>query len=196
MQLSEAQEKRRAAILKAATAEFSARRFDEVKLDDIAARAGVGKGTLYLYFSNKEELFLQMAVEGVEEMAARIEGIAALEIPFRDRFLMFGREVTEFVGSRSVMFRLMHQAFSETIRTEFLRQHRKLVQAARGLLQRGIDEGALRADFSAAELHCLLIGPLIFRMRVNEFNRDQIEAEGLFRFFWEAASRKGDAADE
>jgi AcrR family transcriptional regulator len=44
-------------ILKAAMQTFVERGFAATKLDDVAARAGVSKGTLYLYFANKEQLF-------------------------------------------------------------------------------------------------------------------------------------------
>lgn len=181
---------KRAAILKAAFGEFKNQRFDAVKLDDIAARAGVGKGTLYLYFKNKEELFMQMALDGVEQMAERMKEITALESPFRDRFFLFGREVGSFVEKRSIMFRLMHQISSESVQREFMSQHRLLVKAARGLLKVGVDEGMLRKDVSVADLHCLLIGPLLFRVRLNKFNQDDIEVDTLLTLFWAAASVK------
>ena len=44
-------------ILAAALALFAERGFAATRLDDVALRAGVTKGTLYLYFPNKEELF-------------------------------------------------------------------------------------------------------------------------------------------
>ena len=44
-------------ILAAALALFAERGFVATRLDDVALRAGVTKGTLYLYFPNKEELF-------------------------------------------------------------------------------------------------------------------------------------------
>ena len=44
-------------ILKAALQTFVERGFAATKLDEVAARAGVSKGTLYLYFPNKEQLF-------------------------------------------------------------------------------------------------------------------------------------------
>jgi AcrR family transcriptional regulator len=183
-------QKKRAVILAAAAAEFKDRRFDAVTLDEVAARAGVGKGTLYLYFTNKEDLFLQMALDGVEEMVAWIGEISALNCDFRERFFLFGREVGAFIRTRSVMFRLMNQIGSEVVRKEFMKQHRKLVKAARKLLQTGMDEGVLRNDFSVADLHCLLIGPLLFRVRLNEFNRDGIEVDSILTLFWEAACRK------
>ena len=181
---------KRAAILQAAFDEFKNRRFDAVKLDDVAARAGVGKGTLYLYFKNKEELFMQMALDGVEQMAERMKEIAAMDVPFRERFFLFGREVGVFVEKRSVMFRLMHQISSESVQKEFMGQHRLLVKAARSLLKAGVDEGVLRKDVSVADLHCLLVGPLLFRVRLNKFNEDGIQVETLLKLFWDAASLK------
>ena len=181
---------KRAVILNAAAEVFQNRRFDEVTLDEIAVRAGVGKGTIYLYFSNKEDLFVQMAVDGVEAMAVRMREIAALDGSFRERFFLFGHEVGAFVEKRSIMFRLMYQTGSTEIREEFFCYHRELVTATRGLLQKGGGEGAFRSDFTLAQLHCLLIGPLLFRFRLNEFNQDQIEVEPLLRLFWDAAAVK------
>ena len=184
-------QEKRAAILKAALAEFTGKRFDEVKLDGIAARAGVGKGTLYLYFKNKEDLFIQMALDGVEGMAARIQDITAMETDFRDRFFMFGREAGVFVRKRAIMFQLMHQIGSESVQKKFMQQHKLLIRAARGLLQVGMDEGVLRSDVTVADLHCLLIGPLLFRVRLNKFNNDNIEVDTLLNLFWGAAARQG-----
>src|SRR5277367_6476744 len=48
---------RRDAILDAALDEFSARGFAAARLDDVAKRAGVAKGTIYLHFKDKESLF-------------------------------------------------------------------------------------------------------------------------------------------
>ena len=51
---------RREAILAAALEEFSARGFEAARLDDVARRAGVAKGTIYLYFRDKESLFQEL----------------------------------------------------------------------------------------------------------------------------------------
>ena len=50
-------EERRDAIVAAAIEEFAARGFGATRIDDIAARAGVAKGTIYLYFRDKVALF-------------------------------------------------------------------------------------------------------------------------------------------
>jgi AcrR family transcriptional regulator len=52
-------------ILSAALELFAEKGFAATRLDDIAARAGVSKGTVYLYFSNKEDLFRAVIHEGI-----------------------------------------------------------------------------------------------------------------------------------
>ncbi len=51
---------RRAAIVDAAMEEFIARGFAATRLDDIAKRAGVAKGTIYLHFKDKESMFEEL----------------------------------------------------------------------------------------------------------------------------------------
>lgn len=64
---------RPAEILDAALEVFTAKGFAATRLDEVAARAGVSKGTLYLYFSSKEELFKAMVRQTV------LPGVGALE---------------------------------------------------------------------------------------------------------------------
>ena len=51
---------RRAAIIEAALDEFIARGFAATRLDDVAKRAGVAKGTIYLHFKDKESMFEEL----------------------------------------------------------------------------------------------------------------------------------------
>lgn len=51
---------RRSEIIRAALTLFAARGFAATKLDDVAAAAGIAKGTIYLYFETKEELFREV----------------------------------------------------------------------------------------------------------------------------------------
>jgi AcrR family transcriptional regulator len=66
-------EERPRQILDAALAEFGERGLSGARLDDIARRAGVSKGTIYLYFPNKEELFRELIRQTVGEMLAQQE---------------------------------------------------------------------------------------------------------------------------
>src|SRR5437762_6697473 len=51
---------RRAAIIEAALEEFIARGFTATRIDDVAKRAGVAKGTIYLHFKDKESMFEEL----------------------------------------------------------------------------------------------------------------------------------------
>lgn len=63
---------RRQAIVDAALAEFSAKGFAAARLEDIAARAGVGKGTIYLYFADKEALFQELVRTSIVPIVGRL----------------------------------------------------------------------------------------------------------------------------
>jgi AcrR family transcriptional regulator len=60
-------------LIAAALELFVERGFAATKLDDVAARAGVSKGTLYLYFTSKEELFKAVIQQGILPVVAQGE---------------------------------------------------------------------------------------------------------------------------
>jgi AcrR family transcriptional regulator len=62
-------------ILGAALACFAERGFAATRLDDVAQRAGITKGTLYLYFPNKEELFKAVVAQGLVPILERGEAL-------------------------------------------------------------------------------------------------------------------------
>jgi len=59
-------------MLEAAAALFGTQRFHEVRMEDIATAAGVGKGTIYRYFSDKEDLYLALLERASKQMHERL----------------------------------------------------------------------------------------------------------------------------
>ena len=86
-------EARKAAILAAARGMIADSGFDGVTMSGLAQRAGLAKGTLYLYVATKEEVFLSLFVAAMDDFVARFEGLtdpesiaeemtrAAMEVP-------------------------------------------------------------------------------------------------------------------
>src|SRR5262249_40755196 len=74
---------RREAILEAALEEFSARGFAWTRLDDVARRAGVAKGTIYLYFRDKESLFQELVRTMLSPLVGAIEAAPLGDLPIR-----------------------------------------------------------------------------------------------------------------
>jgi len=85
---------RRDAILAAALEEFSARGFEATRLDDVAKRADVAKGTIYLYFRDKESLFQELIRTMLTPVIGSIEALGAADVPVS---MLAGRIVDLFV---------------------------------------------------------------------------------------------------
>ena len=89
---------RKQAILDAALDVFAERGFEAARLDDVAARAGVAKGTLYLYFEDKEALFEEVVRGAVSPILERLDLLAtAPDLPtdkiLENLFAVFEKEV-------------------------------------------------------------------------------------------------------
>lgn len=66
--------KRGEQILDAAAQLFAKNRYHEVRMDDVAAHAGVAKGTLYRYYRDKEDLYLALTVHGIHQLYEQSRG--------------------------------------------------------------------------------------------------------------------------
>ena len=69
-------------IVQAALAVFAEKGFAGAKLDEIAARAGVSKGALYLYFATKEEMFRAVVEQAVRPNLALVQDMATAQMAF------------------------------------------------------------------------------------------------------------------
>jgi AcrR family transcriptional regulator len=100
---------RRDAILAAALEEFSARGFAAARLEDVAQRAGVGKGTIYLHFRDKEALFQELITTMLVPFITSIEAVPPIGLPVRavlERFVdLFLREI--YATERRKLIRLI-----------------------------------------------------------------------------------------
>ncbi|MGO8752070.1 MAG: TetR/AcrR family transcriptional regulator [Thermoguttaceae bacterium] len=67
-------EEKRRKILQAASDLFTSRPFHKVLLSDVATAAAVGKGTVYIYFKNKEELYLAVLYQAFERLVDQLRG--------------------------------------------------------------------------------------------------------------------------
>ena len=142
---------RRDAILEAALDEFSAKGFASARLDDVAKRAGIAKGTIYLYFADKESLFQELIRAKMVPVVGSLELALATELPLRavveQAVEIFVREV--FGTRRKLVIRLMisegprFPALAEFYYREVLS---RLLKALRGLLRHAHERGELGSD--------------------------------------------------
>jgi AcrR family transcriptional regulator len=142
-------EERPKQILDAALAVFAERGLAAARLDDIAKRAGVSKGTIYLYFANKEELFRGVVrgtvISFIEQGEAQFEA-------HRDPQLALDLWMTgHWAWIRSATFPAIHRLVNSELRdfpdlaafyaTEVVGRAQRLVC---DILERGMDTGVFR----------------------------------------------------
>ena len=135
-------------ILTAALQVFGECGLANARLQDIAERAGVSKGTIYLYFPNKEELFREMVRQTAVVAIERAEQVVTHGTP-TVQLLTFMRGYWTFVRSPvfSTIYRLvlgeLHQFpdLAKFYAIEVVARGQKLLS---GIIQKGIDAGEFR----------------------------------------------------
>jgi AcrR family transcriptional regulator len=166
-----ARQDRRRGIMQAAEKLFRSRRFHEITTDDVAREAGVGKGTLYRYFRDKEDLFFQTATSGFDELCDLVRRRVSDRAPFGEQLLAGCRLICEFFERRKHLLRMI---IAEDCRISLAKGslgarwkvHReRLLAAVADIVRRGVGEGVIRDDLPADVLAQFLLGMLRTRAR-------------------------------
>src|SRR5690348_9289181 len=89
-----------ARILQAAVELFTERDFHQVLMDDVADRAGVGKGTVYRYFPTKEELYFATIFEGWDRLGKELEVVVQQQEPLSHTLAQVTRHVLAYFWRR------------------------------------------------------------------------------------------------
>ena len=90
---------RRAAIIEAALDEFISRGFTATRIDDVARRAGVAKGTIYLHFKDKESMFEELIRTALVPLIGRLHAPPPSGGSVRDAVEAFARTFIQEVAS-------------------------------------------------------------------------------------------------
>ena len=142
---------RREAILAAALDEFSAQGFAATRMDDVARRAGVGKGTIYLHFQDKEALFQDLVRTMLVPLVAGLEATRPGDQPVRKlvgSFIdLFVREVYN-TRRRNVLRLVLTEGQRFPTLAEFYYREvvGRAIAAMRALLERAVARGELKDD--------------------------------------------------
>ena len=101
--------KRREDILRAAREVFFSRGAGRATIDDVAARAEVSKGTIYLYFESKEAILAHFVLEGLDLLSSQLQTAYAphKDLPADERVRRLAHAYLKFSKSHHEYFRLM-----------------------------------------------------------------------------------------
>jgi TetR/AcrR family fatty acid metabolism transcriptional regulator len=188
---------RRLAIMQAAEKLFTSRRYHELTTDDIARAARVGKGTIYRYFEDKDDLFFQVAVSGFEELCELLRSRVPGDAPFRDQLLGACAEIPKFYRRRAQLLRMMQAEEGrmpwrqDKIRQRWAARRETLTAAVADILRKGVAEGEIRADVPCEVLATFLLGMLRTRGRnLADAPPAARSDELLVDLFWRGAGRR------
>lgn len=187
-------ESKRDRIFDAAAHIFAVKGFHAATIDEIAERAHVGKGTIYLYFSGKQALFEEMVEKAVAEHLAELEraaGVSTGEVEQRLVSVAIGH--FEFLIRRSELARLLMReaqvmAVSGRLRDRMFQARERLVNLVAGIYQaarvsgehlRDIEPGLFAAGFlgmlSGISTEVLLRERFPAPESVNEYARQVVD---------------------
>jgi AcrR family transcriptional regulator len=166
------------AILAAALALIAEKGAHDLRVDDVADRAGVGKATIYRRYRSKDELITAAIAALVSEISVPNTGSTR-----RDLLALMRGAVEVYSGSvqAGVMPSLVEamsrdRDLARLVREGFLARRRA---ALRAVLERGIERGDLRADLDLELALDVLGGPLFYRLLITGGPIDERLADGI-----------------
>lgn len=137
-------QERRRNILDAAAHLFAARPFHEVHLDEVASRARVGKGTIYVYFRDKDDLYLTLIREGFADMAAQAHAdVARAGEDVWKRIAAVVAGLIRFATRFPDLFRILRSGRVSPDDPHLQKTRRTLSRLIEGILRDGVAQGKI-----------------------------------------------------
>lgn len=139
---------------------FATKPFHEVRLDDVAAAAKVGKGTVYTYFPSKEDLFFALLEDGFGSLIDRLQTqLAANPLPAPEDLRLVIRGLVDFAIQNPYLFEVMRSAGSAAPRGGWCKKRDAMVVLIESAIRRGCASGAF--DDPDPQLTALVIPGLV-----------------------------------
>ena len=139
----------RSELIEVARQLFATQGFDNTTMNEIAAKSGKGRRTLYTYFKSKSEVFMAVVETETNRIIEHIEDILPLNIPADEKLKRYILSRLDQVKDTVVRNgSLKAEFFRDVIKLEHARRRLDVRELAilRAILQQGIDEGTFEVD--------------------------------------------------
>jgi AcrR family transcriptional regulator len=174
----------RQSILAAASDVFAEYGFEKASVREVAGRAGISVGGIYLYFRTKEELYTGLMRSQMDEFLGRVEKLRA-EPPLTaikkliDLYMEIAVTRTRMLSTGIKEYDL---EFKRPVREAFFRKQRRIVS---DILTQGMNEGSFRAmDCNAAALMVLVtLRGAILGYLTGDIRRPKDYGQSLYDLF-------------
>jgi AcrR family transcriptional regulator len=157
-------ERRREEILDAAQRVFVEKGLITATVDDIAIAAELSKGTLYLYFESKEDIYIALMMRGLRLLYSMFNNIISVETSVVKILHRMEEAYTEFFNTQRNYFRMLDSAFrpnvhkevSEEMRRTYTTQSQKNWEQIIDLFNRGVREKKIRNDINPVDMAIII----------------------------------------
>lgn len=145
--IAEHKEKTRGDILEAAQELFRDLGYRGTSLGDVAAKVGIGRTTLYEYFSDKEDIAVSLVEEELPKLLHRLVESVPVDRSYTDQIAHLARGMVEFVVTDPTLGLILHRDIPKLSSEAQLRVRDAHTEFAQGFAQvyaAGVDAGELR----------------------------------------------------
>ncbi|HEY2105244.1 MAG TPA: TetR/AcrR family transcriptional regulator [Candidatus Binataceae bacterium] len=138
----------RARILHSAMELFGEKGFEDVPIDDVAARAGVGKGSVYRQFGSKEQLYAASVIEGFAQLRNQIDTALAQAASIPERITAIVHHTVSYFWTRRQFFILLRDPTKLPREQEvrYRKERGQLSALISEVLREGARSGSIRDD--------------------------------------------------
>lgn len=161
-----------AEILAAARKVFATRGFSDATVDEIAAAAGIAKGTVYLYYPSKRDIYLAALKQGLAELQDRTRTTMQAAHGVHAKLRAFARTRIEYAEANRDFIKIYHSEFGNLTKaplcdSEFQRLYLQQAKTLETTLQAAVDAGEIRpmrTDFAAFIIYDMVRGVMTQRL--------------------------------
>jgi len=166
----------RETILRHAGELFASKDFARISIDEVAARAGVGKGSVYRQFGSKEALYATVVIEGFKHLQNEIRAALKDRASTRQQLETVIRHTLVYFWTRRQFFALLRDptVLPAKLERSYLRQRNELSKMVSAILLEGAKAGALRSDLDTRIIAESLLGML---RGINRYCREYTTPE-------------------
>jgi AcrR family transcriptional regulator len=163
-------------ILHSAAELFADREFELVLIDEVAAHAGVGKGSVYRQFKSKEELYAAVVIDGFTELQREIRAALAGCTSMSEQLATIVRHTVKFFWSRRQFFALLRdpKALPLSQERQYRLQRNELSRLISAVLDDGVKRGAMRPGIDTRMAAESLLGMI---RGINRYGREYTTPE-------------------
>lgn len=132
---------KRQEILKAAAAVFAKQGFQKTLMEDVAGQAGIGKGTIYRYFSSKEDLYFSILDQAISDLTDCLSRDVRKSVAPEAKLRKMVSDMTDLLMTNRSLMILLHEIEGSKLKTRrahFKRSNDRIDELLAGVIADGI----------------------------------------------------------